>query len=66
MYAIRSYYATLSPELNPPERVFEFLRGEIEGTVYASLSHKPQAIDQFFRKLNNDKHQLRSLIGWHE
>ena len=53
-----------SPELNPPERVFEYLRGEIEGRVYASLAHKRQAIDQILRKLNTDKHQLRSLIGW--
>jgi transposase len=53
-----------SPELNPPERVFEYLRGEIEGMVYASLSHKRQAIDQILRKLNADKTRLRSLIGW--
>jgi transposase len=53
-----------SPELNPPERVFEYLRAEIEGTVYASLLHKRRAIDQSLRKLNADKHQLRSLIGW--
>ena len=53
-----------SPELNPPERVFEYLRGKIEGTVYASLAHKRQAIDQILRKLNADKRQLRSLIGW--
>jgi hypothetical protein len=53
-----------SPELNPPERVFEYLRAEIEGTVYASLSHKRQAIDQILRKLNADKTRLRSLIGW--
>lgn len=53
-----------SPELNPPERVFEYLRGEIEGTVYASLAHKRQAIDQILRKLNADKTRLRSLIGW--
>lgn len=53
-----------SPELNPPERVFEYLRAEIEGTVYASLAHKRQAIDQILRKLNADKTRLRSLIGW--
>ena len=54
-----------SPELNPPERVFEYLRAEIEGTVYETLAHKRQAIDHLLRKLKTDKRQLRSLIGWH-
>lgn len=53
-----------SPELNPPERVFEYLRDKIEGIVYHSLEEKRQAIDQILRKLNTDKDQLRSLIGW--
>lgn len=53
-----------SPELNPPERVFEYLRGEIEGTVYASLAHKRRAIDRILHQLNADKPRLRALIGW--
>jgi|GEM_PF-273571 len=54
-----------SPELNPCERVFEWLRGEIEGDVYASLQHKRSRIDQLLRRLNADKVRLRQLIGWH-
>jgi transposase len=53
-----------SPELNPAERVFEYLRGHVEGTVYPSLAAKRYAIDQILRRLNADKAQLRSLIGW--
>lgn len=53
-----------SPELNPPERIFEYLRSKIEGFVYPSLKEKRYAIDQILRKLNADKDQLRSLVGW--
>jgi transposase len=53
-----------SPELNPCERVFEWLRGQIEGEVYASLQHKRRVIDQLLRQLNADKGLLNSLIGW--
>lgn len=53
-----------SPELNPAERVFEVIRGKIEGTVYPTLAAKRYAIDQILRRLNTDKAQLRSLIGW--
>ncbi|MCI0419230.1 MAG: IS630 family transposase [Acidobacteria bacterium] len=53
-----------SPELNPCERVFEWLRGQIEGEVYASLQHKRRVIDQLLRRLNADKGLLNALIGW--
>jgi transposase len=54
-----------SPELNPCERVFEWLRGQIEGEVDASLNHKRLVIDQLLRRLNADKLRLQQLIGWH-
>lgn len=53
-----------SPELNPAERVFEYIRGEIEGIVYPSLKAKRYAIDQILRRLNANKNRLRQLIGW--
>jgi hypothetical protein len=53
-----------SPELNPCERVFEWLRGQIEGEVYASLRHKRLVIDQLLRRLNADTWRLRQLIDW--
>lgn len=54
-----------SPELNPPERVFEVIRAAIEGEVYPSLAAKRQAIDRILRRLNADKSRLQQLIGWH-
>jgi transposase len=53
-----------SPELNPPERVFEEIRRAIEGEVYASLRAKQRAIEHFLRQLRADKTRLRQLIGW--
>ena len=53
-----------STELNPCERVFEWLRGKIEGEVYASLDHKRHVIDQLLRSLNADKLHLGQLVGW--
>jgi transposase len=53
-----------SPELNPCERVFEWLRGKIEGEIYASLQHKRTTIEQYLRQLNADKLRLKQLIGW--
>ena len=53
-----------SPELNPCERVFEWLRARIEGEVYATLQRKRCEIEHQLRRLNADKGQLKSLIGW--
>jgi len=53
-----------SPELNPPERVFEVLRQKIEGEVYPSLQAKRYAIDRELRRLNANKSRLRALIAW--
>lgn len=60
----RIFLLPYSPELNPCERVFEWLRAKIEGEVYASLSHKRLRIDQLLRRLNADKPSLSRLIGW--
>lgn len=61
----RIFLPPYSPELNPPERVFEVLRQAVEGVVYPSLYSKRLAIDRQLRRLNANKTQLRSLIGWH-
>jgi hypothetical protein len=61
---VRVFLPPYSPELNPPERVFQELRREIEGRVYASLKAKRRAIEQMLRRLNADKARLRQLIGW--
>jgi len=61
---IRIALPSYSPELNPAERVFEHIRGKIEGEVYPSLSAKRHAIEQILRYLNANKQQLKQLIGW--
>jgi hypothetical protein len=53
-----------SPELNPPERVFEALRREVEGEVYATLADKQAAIERYLQGLDADPARVRSLIGW--
>jgi transposase len=53
-----------SPELNPAERVFEYIRGKIEGEVYPSLQAKRYAIDRILRRLNGNRSCLQQLIGW--
>jgi putative transposase len=60
----RIFLPPYSPELNPPERVFEVLRQAVEGEVYPSLQSKRHAIERELRRLNANKPKLRSLIGW--
>jgi transposase len=60
----RIFLLPYSPELNPCERVFEWLRARIEGEVYVTLQHKRHEIEHHLRRLNADKGCLKSLIGW--
>ncbi len=60
----RIFLPPYSPELNPPERVFEELRRDIEGKVYPSLQAKKAAIDHLLRRLKADKTRLKRLTGW--
>jgi transposase len=60
----RIFLLPYSPELNPCERVFEWLRARIEGDVHVSLQHKRCTIDRHLRQLNIDKTSLKSLIAW--
>jgi hypothetical protein len=60
----RIFLLPYSPELNPCERVFEWLRAKIEGEVYNSIDHKRYAIEQHLRRLSRDKISLEQLVGW--
>lgn len=60
----RIFLLPYSPELNPCERVFEWLRAKIEGEVYMSLQRKRCTIERYLRQLNADKTSLKSLISW--
>lgn len=60
----RIFLPPYSPELNPPERVFEVLRQAIEGQGFPSLQGKRHALDRELRRLNANKPQLRAWIGW--
>jgi len=53
-----------SPELNPAERVFEYLRAQIEGKVYGTIAAKQQAVEAELAKLAADPTKVQSLAGW--
>lgn len=53
-----------SPELNPPERLFQELRRHLEGRSYPDLDVKIARADAFLRELAADPDRLRSLTGW--
>lgn len=53
-----------APELNPAERVFEVLRGRIEGTVYATLDAKVAAVEAILQEWDADPARVRRLTGW--
>ena len=47
-----------SPELNPPERVFEYLRAAVEGKVYGTLAAKKEAIETALNGYSPYQNQL--------
>lgn len=53
-----------SPELNPAERVFEYLRSKVEGKVYGQLATKKVAIEAELAQLAANPDQVKSLAGW--
>jgi hypothetical protein len=53
-----------SPQLNPAERMFEYLRDQIEGKVYGTIAAKKKAVDTELQKLVNDPELIKSLAGW--
>jgi len=53
-----------SPELQPVERIFQYLRGRIEGIVYGELDAKKEAVESELRKLVACPEKVRSLTCW--
>jgi hypothetical protein len=53
-----------SPELNPPERLFEAIRAEIEGEVYADLAAKCARVDAILARWDAHPKQVRSLADY--
>jgi len=53
-----------SPELNPAERIFEYLRDRVEGHVYGTLTAKRRAIDTELETLAADAESVKRLAGW--
>jgi hypothetical protein len=53
-----------SPELNPAERVFQYLRDKIEGFIYGSIDTKRAAVERELSALANQPDRVKSLAGW--
>jgi transposase len=53
-----------SPELNPTERIFEYLREAVEGFIYGTLSAKIRAVEAELRRLAACPQRVKSLAGW--
>jgi len=53
-----------SPQLNPAERVFQYLRAEIEGHVYGTIAAKQEAVAAELNKLAAAPGRIISLAGW--
>lgn len=60
----RVFQPPYSPELNPAERVFEYLRDKIEGLVYGCIASKKAAVERELEVLALDPERVRSLAGW--
>ncbi len=54
-----------SPQLNPAERIFEYLRDKVEGKVYNTMAAKKAAVEVALEKLATDPETVKSLAGWH-
>jgi hypothetical protein len=54
-----------SPQLNPAERIFEYLRSKVEGKVYGTMASKKVAVEAELSKLANDPEKVKSIAGWH-
>ena len=53
-----------SPQLNPAERIFEYLRARVEGHVYGTIAATKAAVEQELAKLASDPSRVQSLAGW--
>ena len=50
--------------MNPAERVFEYLRAEIEGKIYGTIAAKKNAVEAALEKLAADPEKVKRLTGW--
>jgi hypothetical protein len=53
-----------SPELNPAERLFQAIRAEIEGALYADLDAKCARVEAILADWDAGPDRVRSLTGW--
>jgi hypothetical protein len=53
-----------SPQLNPAERVFQYLRAEIEGHVCGTIAAKQLAVEAELEKLAAVPDRVIGLAGW--
>ena len=53
-----------SPEFNPAERIFEYLRSKVEGEMYETIAAKQAAVEAVLRELAAAPDKVRSLAGW--
>ena len=62
--ACRIQQPPYSPELQPAERIFQYLRARIEGIVYGELEAKKEAVERELRTLASCREKVRSLTCW--
>jgi hypothetical protein len=62
--ACRIQQPPYSPELQPVERIFQYLRARIEGIVYGDLDAKKEAVEDELRKLAACPEKVQSLTCW--
>jgi transposase len=53
-----------SPELNPAERIFQFLRSKVEGIVYGKLTAKQAAVEAELQALAAQPELVKQLASW--
>jgi hypothetical protein len=53
-----------SPELNPPERIFEEIRRRAEGHVWGTIDAKIAEVEAFLQDLAQQPERVRRLAGW--
>ena len=53
-----------SPQLNPAERIFEYLRERVEGRVYETLAAKQEAVEAELQWLAANPERVKGLAGW--
>lgn len=58
------YQPPYAPELNPVERIFEYVRDRVEGELYASIEAKIARVEPVLSELAQDAATLRRLVDW--